>query len=132
MKYRIKDYSIEGQTIILPYEITIEDLCKLTNETQEITLCSSMFKNKALVKKDGIWTEVQNAVSISGNVITVVTEACTLQPTDKLTIEIDKGDNLSSVESKMEEESLTIQNKIDGISQTFDDIYAQQLESIIG
>lgn len=118
--------------IILPYEITLEDLRLLTNETQEISLCSSMFKNKALIKKDGIWTEIPNAISISGNIITVTLEACTLQPTDKLTIEIDKGDNLSSVENKMEEESLTIQNKIDVLSSTFDDIYAQQLESIIG
>lgn len=39
---------------------------------------------------------------------------------------------ISSVESKVEEESLAIQGKIDGLSTTFDDIYAQQLESIIG
>ena len=115
MRYRVKDYTIEGQMIILPYEITLEDLRLLTNETQEISLCSSMFKNKALIKKDGIWTEIPNAISISGNIITVTLEACTLQSTDKLTIEIDNGDNLSSVENKMEEESLTIQNKIDNI-----------------
>lgn len=35
-------------------------------------------------------------------------------------------------ESTLQEESATIQNKIDGLSTTFDDIYAQQLESIIG
>ena len=93
MRYRVKDYTIEGQMIILPYEITLEDLRLLTNETQEISLCSSMFKNKALIKKDGIWTEIPNAISISGNIITVTLEACTLQPTDKLTIEIDKGDS---------------------------------------
>lgn len=39
---------------------------------------------------------------------------------------------ISSVESKVEEESQTIQGKIDGLSTTFDDIYAQQLASIIG
>lgn len=37
-----------------------------------------------------------------------------------------------SMESKVEEESQAIQGKIDGLSTTFDDIYAQQLESIIG
>jgi hypothetical protein len=39
---------------------------------------------------------------------------------------------ISSVESKMNEESAAIQGKIDGLSTTFDDIYAQQLASIIG
>ena len=52
MRHRIKDYTIDGQMIILPYEITIEDLRVLTNETQEIQLCASMFKNKALIKKN--------------------------------------------------------------------------------
>lgn len=132
MRYRVKDYTIEGQMIILPYEITLEDLRLLTNETQEVSLCSSMFKNKALIKKDGIWTEIPNAISISRNIITVALEACILKSTDKLTIEIDKGDTLSSVEDKMEEESQAIQEKIDGLSATFDDLYTQQLENIIG
>ena len=39
---------------------------------------------------------------------------------------------LDSLEDKVEEESQAIQGKIDGLSTTFDDIYAQQLESIIG
>lgn len=43
-----------------------------------------------------------------------------------------KESTLTQVASKVEEESLAIQGKIDGLSTTFDDIYAQQLESIIG
>lgn len=39
---------------------------------------------------------------------------------------------LLSKESTLQEESAAIQSKIDGLSTTFDDIYAQQLESIIG
>ena len=39
---------------------------------------------------------------------------------------------MDSLEDKVEAESQAIQGKIDGLSTTFDDIYAQQLESIIG
>ena len=47
--------------------------------------------------------------------ITFDNSICELQPTDQLTIEIDKGEDLSSVESKVEEESAAIQSKIDNI-----------------
>lgn len=81
MRYRIKDYRIDGQSIVLPDKITIEDLRIVINETQCIVLCSSMQKEK---------------IQVSDNTIFVPSEVCTLLSTDKLTIEIDKGDNLAS------------------------------------
>ena len=104
MRYRIKDYKIEGQTITLPVEITIEDLRVLTNETQEVQLCSSMFKNKALIKKDRVWIEIPDAVAISGNTITVNNQACKLNESDQLTIEIDKGDNIHDILNQVDED----------------------------
>lgn len=104
MRYRINNYTVEGQNIILPHEITIEDLRLLANETQEMTLCSSMYKNKALVKKDGIWVEIPNAVTINGNIITISNEACTLSNSDMFTIEIDKGDSVYELLEQIDED----------------------------
>lgn len=104
MRYRIKNYTVEGQNIILPHEITIEDLRLLINETQEMTLCSSMYKNKALVKKDGTWVEIPNAVTINGNIITIMNEACKLSDNDVFTIEVDKGDNIQDIVEQIDED----------------------------
>jgi hypothetical protein len=53
-----------------------------------------MYKNKALVKKDGTWVEIPDAVTINGQTITIKNEVCTLSVNDVFTIEIDKGDNI--------------------------------------
>ena len=77
MRYRVTDYTIDGQNIVLPIsEVTIEDIRLIMNETQKKVICSSMLKSN---------------VEVSGNTIEVHTNICTLQPTDQLTIEIDKG-----------------------------------------
>lgn len=104
MRYRIKNYEINGQSIILPYEITMEDLRLLTNETQEMTLCSSMYKNKALVKKNGMWVEIPNAVTVNGDTITISQEACVLSSDDVFTIEIDKGDNIYDIVEQIDDD----------------------------
>jgi hypothetical protein len=73
--------------------------------------------------------------SVDGNIIVDLTpvakESTLLTESEAIKKAIENLD-LSSVESKVEEESQAIQGKIDGLSTTFDDIYAQQLESIIG
>lgn len=76
MRYRVTEYKIEGQTIVLPEQITIEDLRLIVNETQKKVICSSMQKDNVDVQSDNI---------------TVSSSICTLQPSDQLTIEIDKG-----------------------------------------
>ena len=114
MRRRIADYSISGQTITLPMSVTIEDVRLIVNETQHKTLCSSMQKDQALVDAENM-VVIPNAVSVIDNTIVVSEDACTLQPTDQLTIEIDKGDDLSEVENKIEEESKAVQEKIDAI-----------------
>lgn len=114
MEYRIKDYTIKGQRILLPKQTSIEDLRLIFNETQKILICSTATKdNVILVQGDG------------ETLVEVPTSVCVLSPTDQLTIKCDYGDSL-------QEESQAIQEKIDGLSTTFDDIYAQQLASIIG
>lgn len=82
MRYRVKDYTIEGQYILLPEQITIDDLRLVVNETQKKVICSSMQKNNVDVQSDSIG---------------VPASICTLQPTDQLTIEIDKGDSLADI-----------------------------------
>ena len=76
MRYRVTEYTIEGQTIVLPEQITIEDLRLIVNETQKKVICSSMQKDNVYVQSDNI---------------IVSSSICTLQSSDQLTIEIDKG-----------------------------------------
>lgn len=77
MRYRVTEYTIKGQTIVLPIsEVTIEDIRLVVNETQKKVICSSMQKSN---------------VGVSGNTIEVHADICTLQQDDLLTIEIDKG-----------------------------------------
>lgn len=83
MRYRVTNYNIEGQTIVLPEQITIEDLRLIVNETQQKVICSSMQKNNVYVQSDSI---------------SVPSSICILQPTDQLTIEIDKGDSLADIQ----------------------------------
>jgi hypothetical protein len=71
------------------------------------------------------FTDLENSIAEVKNAVANI-DFSALAKEDTLT------QGLSSVESKVEEESQAIQGKIDGLSTTFDDIYAQQLESIIG
>lgn len=80
MRYRVTDYTIEGQTIILQSEVTIEDIRLIVNETQKKVICSSMQKNNV-----GVTT------SDGYSYITVNEEVCLLESNDQLTIELDLG-----------------------------------------
>jgi hypothetical protein len=82
MRHRVIGYTIDGQTIVLPQNITIEDVRLIINETQKVVICSSMQKDN---------------VNAKGNEIEVKGSVCILQPTDQLTIEIDKGDDTTEL-----------------------------------
>ena len=110
MEYRIKDYSISGNSITLPRKTGIEDIRLIYNETQKILICSTAKKDNL----SAIDAFVVNQL-IGTTTINVPTSICVLMPTDNLTIKCDYGDDLSSVESKVEEESVAIQSKIDNI-----------------
>ena len=97
MEYRIKDYTIKGQRILLPRQTSIEDLRLIFNETQKKLICSTATKdNVTLVQREG------------GTLVEVPTSVCVLNSTDLLTIKCDYGDSL-------QEESQAIQAKIDNI-----------------
>lgn len=103
MRYRIKEYNIGGDTdFSIAGKVSIEDIRLIVNETQKKVICSSM--NKSNVACDYV-------EDLDLTFITFSRSICELQPTDQLTIEIDKGDSISSVESKVEE----VGNKIDSI-----------------
>lgn len=106
MEYRIKDYSISGNAINLPRITTIEDIRLIYNETQKVLICSTAKKENL----SGIGDIVVNRFN-NTTIINVPTSICVLMPMDKLTIKCDYGDDLSSVESKVEE----VGNKIDNI-----------------
>jgi hypothetical protein len=99
MRYRVAEYTISGQTIALPSEVTIEDIRLIVNETQKKVICSSMQKSN---------------VEVNGNTITVSFDICVLQPTDKLTIEIDKGEETAK-EQTLTDGVNTLAGKIDNI-----------------
>lgn len=102
MRYRITDYTIEGQVISfdipasLGRDLTIEDIRLIIDETQKIVICSSMQKNN---------------VSIVDNTIVVSDKLCELMLTDVLTIELDFGGDAYTM---------------------LDELLAIQLETIIG
>ena len=99
MRYRVAEYTISGQTIALPSEVTIEDIRLIVNETQKKVICSSMQKSN---------------VEVNGNSIEVNDKICVLQPTDKLTIEIDKGEEIAK-EQTLTDGVNTLVEKIDNI-----------------
>lgn len=106
MEYRIKDYSISGNAINLPRITTIEDIRLIYNETQKVLICSTAKKENLSGMADIVVNRFNNTT-----IINVPTSICVLMPMDKLTIKCDYGDDLSSVESKVEE----VGNKIDNI-----------------
>jgi hypothetical protein len=140
MEYRIKDYTIKGQRILLPRQTSIEDLRLIFNETQKKLICSTATKdNVTLVQGEG------------GTLVEVPTSVCSLNSTDLLTIKCDYGDNLeevkeavenidlNSIESKVESEADSIESKIDEIVAAYnngqniiDQMVAIQLQTIIG
>ena len=116
MEYRIKDYTIKGQRILLPRQTSIEDLRLIFNETQKKLICSTATKdNVTLVQREG------------GTLVEVPTSICSLNSTDLLTIKCDYGDNLeevkeavenidlASIERKVETESQAIQSAIQNV-----------------
>jgi hypothetical protein len=136
MEYRIKDYTIKGQRILLPRQTSIEDLRLIFNETQKKLICSTATKdNVTLVQGEG------------GTLVEVPTSVCSLNSTDLLTIKCDYGDNLEGVKEVVENIDLSGVAKqgsnadatnsaiLDGINEIFnkfDSQYAAQLQSIIG
>lgn len=97
MRHRVPNYTINGQYIILDTDITIEDVRLIINETQKTVICSSMNKEN---------------ISIDGNVIKVDESVCTLAEGDKITFEIDKGDDTTELakEATLNEVSSKIDN----------------------
>jgi hypothetical protein len=106
MEYRIKDYQVSGNSIVLPRETSIEDIRLIYNETQKVLICSTAKKDNLRGLGVIIVNQFNNTTTIN-----VPTSICVLQPNDQLTIKCDYGDDLSSVESKVEE----VGNKIDNI-----------------
>jgi hypothetical protein len=106
MRYRIKEYTIGGDTdFFVSGKIGVEDIRLIINETQKKVICSSMNKSNVACE----YVEDMDATFISFS-----SSICILQPSDKLTIEVDKGDTLTQVASKVEE----VGNKIDNIDLT--------------
>lgn len=109
MEYRIKDYQIDGNSIVLPRATSIEDIRLIYNETQKVLICSTAKKDNLRGLGVIIVNQFNNTTTIN-----VPTSICVLQPNDQLTIKCDYGDDLSSVESKVEE----VGSKIDNIDPT--------------
>jgi hypothetical protein len=116
MEYRIKDYTIKGQRILLSRQTSIEDLRLIFNETQKKLICSTATKdNVSLAQGEG------------GTLVEVPASVCSLNSTDLLTIKCDYGDNLeevkeavenidlASIERKVETESQAIQSAIQNV-----------------
>jgi hypothetical protein len=106
MEYRIKDYQIDGNSIVLPRETGIEDIRLIYNETQKVLICSTAKKENL----SGLGVFVTDVIGKT-TTIRIPTSICVLNEDDQLTIKCDYGDDLSSVESKVEE----VGNKIDNI-----------------
>ena len=90
MENRIKDYNISGNSIILPRKTGIEDVRLIYNETQKVLICSTAKKDNL----SGLGTFVYT--SDGATLINVPTSVCVLQPTDKLTIKCDYGDEVAT------------------------------------
>lgn len=86
MEYRIKDYTIKGQRILLPRQTSIEDLRLIFNETQKKLICSTATKdNVSLTQGEG------------GTIVNVPTSVCVLNSTDLLTIKCDYGESVDDI-----------------------------------
>lgn len=100
MRYRIKNYTTDGQTVMLNDATlnSIEDIRLVINLTQGIVIYSPM-------DRSGIAAVMERG-------FVVETSVCTLneKTPDQLLIEIDKGDDISSIEKKIEEVKGTVEN----------------------
>lgn len=87
MEYRIKDYQIDGNSIVLPKATSIEDIRLIYNETQKVLICSTAKKDNL----SGLGVIIVNQFN-NTTTINVPTSICVLQPNDLLTIKCDYGD----------------------------------------
>lgn len=119
MEYRIKDYTIKGQRILLPRQTSIEDLRLIFNETQKKLICSTATKdNVTLVQGEG------------GTLVEVPTSICSLNSTDLLTIKCDYGDNLEEVKDAVDNIDLaSIERNVDEVKQAVENIDLSTIES---
>lgn len=96
MEYRIKDYTVKGQSIWLPKPTSIEDLRLIFNETQKKLICSTATKdNVTLEQGDGI------------TIVNVPASVCVLNSTDQLTIKCDYGDSVDDIVGENKEATNT-------------------------
>lgn len=107
MENRIKDYSISGNSIILPRKTGIEDVRLIYNETQKVLICSTAKKDN--LSGLGIFVYTSDGATL----INVPTSVCVLQPNDMLTIKCDYGDEgaTESTLTSAKEEILTAVKK---------------------
>lgn len=119
MEYRIKDYTIKGQRILLPRQTSIEDLRLIFNETQKKLICSTATKdNVTLVQGEG------------GTLVEVPTSVCSLNSTDLLTIKCDYGDSLEEVKEAVENIDLSsVENKVEEVKQAVENIDLTPIEN---
>lgn len=119
MEYRIKDYTIKGQRILLPRQTSIEDLRLIFNETQKKLICSTATKdNVTLVQGEG------------GTLVEVPTSVCSINSTDLLTIKCDYGDNLEEVKDAVENIDLaSIERNVDEVKQAVENIKLPEINT---
>lgn len=112
MEYRIKDYTIKGQRILLPRQTSIEDLRLIFNETQKKLICSTATKgNVSLTQGEG------------GTIVEVPTSVCVLNSTDLLTIKCDYGESVDDIVGENKEATNSaILEELGNIKETFDSL----------
>lgn len=120
MENRIKEYQIDGNSIVLPRATSIEDIRLIYNETQKVLICST-------AKKDNLSAIDAFVVNhlIGTTTINVPTSICVLMPTDNLTIKCDYGDEgaTESTLTSAKEEILTAVEKGGGGSELLEDFF---------
>lgn len=120
MEYRIKDYTIKGQRILLPKQTSIEDLRLIFNETQKKIICSTATKdNVSLAQGEG------------GTLVEVPTSVCVLNSTDLLTIKCDYGESVDDIVGENKEATNTaIYGTLNYIKDDVIDIVQSQLTEV--
>lgn len=104
MRTRITEYEIlDNRRVQIDPSITVEDVRLIINETKKIVIASSMQKDN---------------ISINNGIVEYTENLPISEVGDIFTIEIDKGDTISS--------------ELDAMLKRYDNNIASQLESIIG
>lgn len=114
MEYRIKDYIISGNSIILPRKTGIEDIRLIYNETQKVLICST-------AKKDNLWVgDITTNVITGKTTINVPASICVLNESDNITIKCDYGDDTTELakEQTLTDVANTLAGKIDQAQNT--------------